>query len=899
MEVVRLKCNARSCPVQVEYQKEIWFSWNLTLDKNNRRQTAYQIRVYDGEEILWDSDKILSDRNVRVRYEGVKLKADHGYEWNVRVWNEENCVSGWSAKHRFETGLAQSDWKAQWIGYDAAEKDEERSEKKFYCADDFMNGTNEYYLPPAPYLRKEIYIKKTVRRAKMYLSAFGLVKTWLNGKAVRHQEFTPGLSDYRKTVYSRAYDVTEYLRKGDNAVGIILADGWYAGYMGLSDREWYGSKPRAMMQIELIYEDGERDRICTDETWKAGYGGLLEADIFQGCMRDARKEPEGWTYPDFDDSDWENVETGSEYQLCPIPHPAPAVTEHDHVGVKKIWETSSGCWMVEFYNYICGVTEIRLKGTRGSSVSIRHAEILNSEGELHLAGNRSARCKDTYILSGEGEEVFRPQFTYHGFRFARIKISGEVELLNIEGIQLGTAIEEPAYFRCSNEVTNGVYRLVRNTEKANLFEIPTDCTARDERLGWGMEGNLFLYMMAQLGNQETIAEKWNRDIWDGQREDGALEAVAPSMLMKDIEPFVGDLQSHHGIYMVYTLYKIYGNLEIVREKLPAIRKYFDFMEKNSDRYIRYAVGCDWLGILEATDHSDVCHGYGESSQILLGTAYYAIVTQMAAEMCCAVGEDEDLRYYESLYEKIRKAFRDVFIQRDGTIRNGRQGDYLIALCAGMIPEENAAYAMDILAEKMMLSGYIRWFGGTATTPYLLHTLKKYGRMDLANRFLISDTYPGIGYMIRKGSDTIWERWDAVYEDGSLHPQPMNAISHEGYASIGGYLVSGLAGIEPLEAGFRKILIAPGITEKIKQVQARYMSVKGEIYAESIWEGGVFTQKCMIPANASARIELPCSGEIEFLEGTAESWIMDGNRAIIEVGSGYYEIRTKAESKEKD
>lgn len=867
------------------------FSWNLVGCENDTVQSAYELWLGEQGETVWQSGKVESAQCLYIPYEGPELKPDTRYEWKVRVWDQQDRASDWSLVTWFETDLGADGWNAEWIGYDRNDGEAFDPRKPFYCADDYQGGKNTYYLPPVPYLRKTFSVAadKTIVSAKLYYTAMGLVEIEINGKQIKQGLLAPGISDYRKTVYTRASHVEELLRPGQNGIGITLADGWYAGYMGLNNREWYGSCPRAAIQLHICYADGSRDILTTDKTWRASYGPLLEADIFQGETYDANLEHLGWSTAEFSDEDWEPVETKGECSPEKIPHPGSPVVEHFHI-IPDIIRRDNDKILLRFDQYVCGVCTFTVRGPKGSSFTVKHAEMLGSDGELLLNGNRSARCEDSYRLKGDKTETFRPRFTYHGFRFAEITCQGPVEFLHIEGIQIGTMIPEPTVFECSDSTANTVYRMIQATERANLVDIPTDCTARDERLGWGMEGNHFMYAMTYMNNQREAILKWNRDIWDGQREDGALEAIAPAVVMKDVEPFIGDLQSNHGLYMVHALYRMYGDTDVVRTYLEPLKRYFDFMDKNSDRYLRYATSCDWLGILEDTDHSDVNHGYGDCSPLIIGTAHYAIAAGMMVELCEAV-QDPETEKYRRLYHNIQKAGRRNFVERNGMLRRGKQGDYLIALFAGLIPEEWIPTVLEHFKGQLLKSGYLRWFGGTPTTPYFLNTLKKYGLTDLANQFLCADTYPSIGYMHKKGADTIWERWDAIHEDGTIHPQAMNAISHEGFAAIAGYFVAGVAGIEAKSAGFHEILLEPGVSREIQSARARFYSPYGEVQVEWEWKEGILRYQCRIPANTTAVLRLPDDGQPEFLSGAPHDIRTKDGKIELDLGSGYYSLRT--------
>lgn len=895
MKAENLKCDLSIKPIQVDSANPE-FSWTMPCGHNGAAQTAYRIIVdkdirFSGVlETVWDTGKINSSENAHVFYAGLPLEPFTGYVWKVKLWDENSDESEWSERAAFETGLMRQ-WEAKWIGYDKNVGEPYNPKTPFYCADDFEAGENAYYLPPVPYMRKEFALDGDIRKATIFVSALGLAEVWVNGSKVGNDYFVPGLSDYSKTVYSRAYDVTGSLKKGKNAIGTILADGWYAGYIGLNSREWYGDQPRAMVQLNVILDDGKCVAISTDDSWTAAYGPLLESDILQGETYDARKELSGWSEAGCCENGWEPVEVGSQDAIIPTAHIGVPIVEHGRIAAKSIITKSDDRIIVDFGECFTGVTALTVRGARGSRVTVRHAEILDEHGELHLRGNRSARCQDSYILKGDGQEYFQPRFTYHGFRFAEITGVDAVELISAEGVMVSSAMPDLTEFTCSSDMINTVFKMIRNTQRSNQFDTPIDCCARDERLGWGMEGNHFSHAMSYMNNQEAFTRKWCKDIWDGQRESGVLEAIAPPMLMKDIEQFVGDLQSNHGLYMIYTLYKMYGETQVVEQNYGKLQKYFAFMENNSDRHVRIATSGDWLGILEETGHSDMLHGYGDCSPAMLGTCHYAVSARMMEILSRGIGRQKEAEKYAQLYKNIRKAFRQHFIQRDGTLRGGRQGDYLMALACDFFPEKIRDKAARHLFDDLTEKGKMMWRGGTVTTPFFLGTLEKLGRNDLANRFLVSDEYPSIGFMHKMGATTVWERWDGIFEDGRIHPQVMNAMNHIGLTPIASYIIGGLGGIEALEAGFRKISICPGVSEEVKNARTAFQSIYGEILVDWSWERDRIRLLCKIPATAAAQIILPCDpdGDLVMVSGVAQDIIKEEGRVKVEVQSGTYEM----------
>lgn len=884
MKPTMLTCNTFARPNNIE-ELSPGFGWQLP--QGGQAQTAYQLVVEKAARedfaLVWDTGKVLGGDTQNISCDGLQLEGNSRYQWKVRFWDESGEASQWSEAASFETGLGQSGWKARWIGYDEQVGEAYDPGKPFYCADDFAEGENEYYLPPLPYLRYTFTARTRPVAARLYISAFGLVQAFINGGQVGREWFTPGLSDYSKTVYSRAFDVTDLLWQGENALGVILADGWYAGYIGLNAREWYGSKPRVMAQLELEYADGSTQTVVTDEHWRASYGALREGDIFEGECYDATMELAGWSEPGYNDTAWAPPELGAEHDLLPTAHPGVPVVEHGRLPVKARRQIDEDTVQLDFGANVSGVVALRVRGPKGARLVLRHAEILDETGRLYLAGNRSARSQDTYVLSGRGEEECCPRFTYHGFRYAEITGVKTAELLQAEVVMIGSALPRPGSFACASPVVNNVFEIARNTQRSNMMEVPTDCCARDERLGWGAEGNHFAYAMTYLNDNRAFIRKWAMDIWDGQMEDGGLQAIAPPMRMKDVEQFVGDLQSNHGIYMLHALYRMYGDTSLVRVYFDKLEKYFAFLKQNSDRHVRIATSGDWLGIWETTDQSDVNHGYGDCSPAIIGTAHYALVADMMTELCGAVQKPQQEQKYRALAADIRAVFRKHFIQRDGSLRCPKQGELVMALFAGFFTEAEAANAAAQLRQMLDVGDRIFWRGGTLTTPYLLHTLRAHGMDDIANRFLAQTAYPSLGYMAEKGATAIWERWDAIHEDGVLHPQMMNAHNHIGFSVLAADMISGLVGIDTVGVGFRKIRIRPGVGGGIAWAKGSYESLYGKV--ECAWEQREdgFTMRCVIPPGTSAELHIPAR------EGKPVFAKREGNREIAQVPPGEYEI----------
>ncbi len=751
----------------------------------------------------------------------------------VRMSTQDNC-----------SGL----WRGAWIGLDEG-RDSYDSTIPYYCADDFDKGENHPFLPPPALLRGEFTLPDgRVQSARLKVAAYGLADVFLNGARAVTGHMIPGVSDYRKRVYYREYDVAALLRQGANAIGAVLADGWYAGYIGLNPRQWWGAKPRLSLELVVEYADGRTVGVCTDDTWKAAFGPWLYADILHGAGYDARLEREGWTLPGYDDSSWARADTGAEYDHAPSPHPGVPVVEHARHPVQNVLPVDGDSVILDFGVCFSGVVSLTVSGAPGARIDILHAEQLK-DGQLYLRGNRSSQAHDLYVLRGGGEEQFQPEFIYHGFRYALVSGLKNARLILVEGVAIGSDLPNQTLFEAENPVVQKVFDVVVNTIRSNLFEMPTDVCARDERLGWGAEGHFAMHTAVYLNDNRLFLRKWMRDILDSQLEDGRFWANAPAVMMKDVLPFAGDIQSDMGIHTSWLLVQMYGDLEEVRSHFPALERYFQYLERNSDRFVRFATGQDWLD-LNHNGRSDFDHGYGACPAGVIGTAYFARAAFLMADIARALGEGERTGYYEAMYAKIRAAFRTYFIGRNGLVRNATQGGALLALAFGLLEDGEIPATRDWLIRDMAEKGGITW--GTASTPFALYGLCEAGLPEEAARFLTRTEFPSIGYMIECGATSVWERWDGIL-NGEYHPHPMNAFNHIGFATVGAFVVSSLVGIAPLAPGFEKILLQPVVSREIGGVRAVYHSVRGLI--EVMWkiDGDALNYRCSLPAPALLRL----------------------------------------------
>jgi len=865
------------------------FAWILEGNGQNRFQTAYQILVSETKEELssnlgsiWDSGKVSSNETNQIDYNGSTLKSNTTYYWKVKVWDESGQLSNWSTTAFWSMGLLKfHDWKGLFIshnvGYDKTDK------------------YDSLYLPPARYLRKSFKINKKIKQAKVYSTALGLYEMHLNGEKVGNDMFLPGWTDYDERLYYQTYDITEQLKQGDNAIGAIIADGWYAGYLGYAllvrldkVREFYGVNPSFMCQIQIDYEDGSSDIIPTDLSWKASTGPIIEADILMGEVYDARLEHKDWTLSNFDDSSWKTPKVYTYPNGKLTIHPGNHVHEVETLKSKAITEPKKGTYVFDLGKNIAGVVKLKVEGAKGTKVTLRYGEILKRDGNIQTENLRLARATDTYILKGEGVETWQPKFTYHGFQFIEVTgLSKKPSLDVITGVALSSIDTNKSTFNCSNDINNILYRNIQTTQKANYFEVPTDCPQRDERLGWTGDAHTFMRSATYIANVAPFMTKYLIDLDDAQRWYGAYPNFAPFSYSRQHQYSPAWMDA--GIIIPYNMYKVYNDTRILEYLYPGMEKFMDFQEEASTDFIRPPAGNnwgDWLSVNEDTSHDYVA------------AAFYGFDAKLMIEIAKALSRTDDIAKYTALYENIKKAFAEKFILDTGYTTEDTQTTYALALYFDLYPnQELAKKGASRLAEKIKDNGYT-FSTGFVGTKHIMPSLSKYGYHDLAFKLFQQTKYPSWGFSIENGSTSIWERWNSFTKDESQNSSinsAMNSFSHYAFGSVAEWMFMYAVGIDTEEAGYKNIIIKPAITKEMDFLEGSYKSINGLIKSSWKWKKNTIVMDVTIPVNTKAKIFIPTTN-IKSLKADNQKIGSDENikfleykdgLALLQVGSGTY------------
>ncbi len=863
-----LRCEYRVDPLGIG-EENPQLSWELRAGTAVRdaSQSAYRIlaatsaeRLSRGEADLWDSGKVISTAVSGIPYGGTPLKSRQRCFWKVQVWDGDGDPSAWSETGTWGMGLLEfrDVEPVRWIAHRVKVRPDSAG----------------LILPPARYFRKTFQVQKPILRATAYASAKGIYYLSLNGQRVGRDLFAPGWTDYRKRIYYNAYDVTPLLREGENAAGAIVADGWYAGYVGFGllehlerSREFYGVETALFCLIDVEYADGTREMIASGPDWKASQGPIRQADLQMGEAYDARLEQAGWDTPGFDDSKWQAA------QISPNPEGAlqaaiaEPVREIESLVPVSVVERAPGVWIFDMGRNFAGVVRLKVHGKAGQLLTLRYGEMLHPDGSLMVENLRCARATDSYTMK-DGQQQWTPEFTYHGFRYVELTGLDYVpERDTLTGIVLTSPTPATTTFECGNAMVNTLWRNITTTQQANFFEIPTDCPQRDERLGW--TGDIQIYARSATFNADVASflSKWLVDLNDSQRSYGAYPSFSPYPHAIPLEYSPGWMDA--GVIVPWTQWKVYGDTRAVERNYPGMKRFMDFMAQLADGYLMPGMASfgDWLAVGN-TATSD-----------LIASAYYAYDAALMAEMAGAIGQKEDSVRFASLAGGIKAAFAGKYIDANGRIPgNDNQTAYALALCFDLFPGQLAQKGADRLAEMIQENGG-RFATGFLGTKHVMLALSRYDHSETAYGLLLQTGYPGWGYSIQNGATSIWERWDSYTQeygfggrDGNNNAK-MNSFSHYAFGSVAEWIFRYALGIDAQDAGYSQIVLRPHPDARVGWMRGSYRSIRGTIRSEWEVSRNHTTYRISVPPNTKATLCLP--GEVPQ-----------------EIGSGDYQFKVK-------
>lgn len=724
---------------------------------------------------------------------------------------------------------------------------------------------------------KKIALSGKVKKATLCASAMGLYLVRINGKRITDSLLNPGWTSYHVRTQYQTYDVTAFLGGKSAEISVTAAEGWAVGDLTWKGRHHVFSDTVSVIAwLDVEYADGREEHFATDDTWGVRTSKILYSEIYHGETVDptARIKKLGT-------AELSRVKTKL------IPQVGELIHEHERIAPKEFIITPKGERVIDFGQNMTGYVEVRIKGERGGRIVMTHAEVLDTEGNFYNENLRSARSRNEYILSG-GEDVFKPTFSFQGFRYIRLDEYPfeEVDLNCFTAVAVYSDMERTGFFSCGNAKVNQLYHNVLWGQRSNYLDVPTDCPQRDERLGWTGDAQVFCRAGVYNFGVHDFFRKWLGDMAAEQslRNDGGVPIVVPDALQRGAVCCAwGDAA---GI-IPWEVYLAYGDKKMLAEHFPMMKKWVEYIRHaGTKEYLwvdRWHYG-DWLA-MDGVVGGDT----GATQKDLIASAYYARVTDILVKAGKLLGKD--MSEYEELYRHILDAFHDNFIEnglpcmskhislRDEKNREEQaiikpitQTTLAMILHFHLYRGEDERKSMADCLAKIIHENGDRINTGFVGTPYILHALSENGYTDLAYTLLLQEKMPSWLYSVNHGATTMWERWNCINEDGSFSSVSMTSFNHYAYGAVADWLYGVCAGINSLPdgAGYKHIALAPKPSKNLGFVNCRIKTVSGEVISNWYYSGEFIHYEFGVPAGTVAELTLPdgrketlCGGEYIF------------------------------------
>jgi alpha-L-rhamnosidase len=854
--------------------------WKIESDNHNVVQRSWHLQcstVAHFSTLVFDSGEVMSEQSNNIELGDALLHPSTRYYLRVRVTDNHGEHSAWSPSAEFVTGLLNTPWQGAFI---SAESPEDKSNSKVTL------------------LRKAFALPthKTITAAWVHATAFGIYQLFLNGERVGNNELTPGWTSYRHHLLYQTYDVTAMLTQGGNVIGAELGAGWFKGDMGFSrHRNYYGQQTALLCQLVVQYEDGTLQVLASDNSWRGSDSAREFAEIYDGERFDARRVQQGWSRVGFNDASWREVNLIAWDKNALTAQGAGTVQQIERLPARALIVTPQGDKVLDFGQNMSGWVEFRVRGQAGDKVVLRHFETLDANGNVYLDNLRTAQQTTEYYLSGEGEEVWHPRFSWQGFRYVKVEAyPGELNLNHFTAIVIHSAMAATGQFSCSNPNLDQLHHNILWGLKSNFVDVPTDCPQRDERLGWTGDAQIFCRTASYLMQTQTFFAKWLVDLKYDQTPEGGVPHVIPDILTGhcDQDKFLAQGGTHSAtgwadaaVINPWTLYLMYGDKQVLENQYASMKGWVDFMHAHSDNDIwRYKLQFgDWVA-LDAEEGSY----FGATPEDLICTAWYAHSTLLLAKTARVLGHTEDYHYYHALQARIVERFRQRFFSADGEMTARTQTAHILALCFNLVPDAWRARTANTLVELLhehdghLVTGFLG-------TPYFCHALSQNHHPKEAWSLLLKEDFPSWLYQVKAGATTIWEHWDGIKPDGTMWSPDMNSFNHYAYGAVGEWLYRTVAGIEADESapGFKLVVIAPLPGGGLSWVDAHYQSIYGDIAVKWQAQKGRVVLTFSIPVNTTATVKLICAKEV--LASGGMHFVRTGEEWSARCGSGKYRI----------
>lgn len=900
LQVTHLKCNDAANPAGIETTAPS-LSWQLQSALRNVKQTAYRVIVADdasklngSKGLLWDSRKIASPASIQVTYTGKPLSAAKTYYWKVMVWDNQGHASAWSSVASWQMGLlTKADWKgAQWIAYDKLPDTSYivpaihlRGPKKLGEANDVL-----------PLLRKTFHLNNPVKKATLFICGLGHFNLSVNGKKAGDHFLDPGWTAYDKQALYVPFDLTNLLKPGQNTIGVMLGNGFYYIPRDKRYRKLTGAfgHPKMICRLVVEYQNGGIANILSDESWKTAPGPVTYSSIYGGEDDNANLEQPGWDTNNFNDAGWQKVITvnGSPQLNAQHADPLKIMQEFTPISQKQL---TNGVWVYDMGQNFSGIPQITVKGKKGDTVRIIPAELVNTDGSANQKGSGGPHYYD-YVLKGNGEETWHPQFTYYGFRYLQIERAipqGETNhkqlpvLISVKGLHTRNSAATVGSFSCSNELFNHTFKLIDWAIRSNMASVFTDCPHR-EKLGWLEEAHLVGGSIRYNYDIHRLALKCINDMRLAQTADGLIPEIAPEYTQFG-DPFRDSPEwGSNSIILPWYVYQWYGDKQVLAESYDMMKRYLAYLAQKADQHILTQGLGDWY------DQGPQAPGYSQQTpKGITATSIYYYDLGIAAKVAAVLGKPQDASRFIKLAAQVKASYNKTFFnnatKQYGT---GSQTANAMSVYMGLVAPKDRGAVIDNIVKELHAHGNALTAGDIGFS-YLLRVLDAAGRSDVIFDMNSRDDVPGYGYQLAHGATSLTESWGAL---------PSVSNNHLMLGHLMEWFYSGLAGIRPDQGAiaFNKIAIRPEVVGNLTYVKANYQSPYGNIASSWKKEKNSFELSVAIPANTSATVYLPVSKTaILTVNGRPVSAQKDiqllgyhEGKMQLAVGSGNYSFRAK-------
>lgn len=838
LQLRTLTCDRRTEPFGLAHEDPV-FGWMLESDLPNTLQIAYHLRILSENRMVWDSGKQMCEESVNIPYEGNALLPHADHAVHLTVWDNHGQTA--ELQSRFYTGKLHEPWQGTWIGSGNRNDRENRL--------------------PVEIFRKTVALSRSVTRAVLYVSALGIYEAMLNGVKVGEAWFTPGYTSYAHTVQFQAYDLTPCLQEGDNTLDVWLANGWYCGTI-IKRNNFYGNRRALCAEIHLTYSNGESEVLASDETWHwTSDGPIRQADFYNGEMVETAREMEsGWQ--------WQPVRICRALKLpALVPQRGAFVHCCQEMTPMEQHQDGAGRAVFDMGQNFSGVVRLEVLTKPGDVITVRHAEILDNAGALYTENLRSAKARSIYHCDREEHRMLTPRFTFMGFRYVEVGGIDPERILSVTGLVLSSDNPQIGSFSCSDPLVNRLQENIRWGQLSNFVDIPTDCPQRNERVGWTGDIALFASTACFNADIRLFLDKWLTDVRAEQSRNGCIPFTVP-----DAHAFTPFRMATAGwgdaaILVPWAVWLAYGDKAALRRQyasmkawLEAERRAASFLSFGYRRYI-WSFGFqfgDWCAPGETVKQ-------WMAKGKWLATAYIANSAHIMHRVACVLGEQGDAERYWRLHARIKDAFQQAFLKEDGTLTGDFQSAYVCALHFDLLPEEMREQAAERLAGLVEANN-----GCLATgflgTPYLPFALGDAGKVREAYSLLLNTKAPGWLYTVKAGGTTIWERWDALDENGGMRTDigisDMVSFNHYAYGAVGDWFYRRICGLESdwEQAGYKYFTVRPQPDPRFSYAEGCHQSPYGNIRVR--WERehtrsvAPYTLHVQVPPNTTARVVLP-------------------------------------------